>query len=304
MNYPYDIFTAVRQKTFSIESHLVADMNESPMKIYDDSFSRFVFSIINKDAPAGKKVSSFNMKPEELPKLLAITAEAMKEQIKVSYKTGESDEGSSVSLRPALSHKLQLGKLKGKTPAEVLAENFSKGSETLQKQYTFLRDHLSEHPENKADLEAILDASKMSKEMSADEIVDMVKNASQQSASSSTFQIFSLPARPLVRKTNESGLTFCYEGYISWDTSKNYPVSVTISNYYAPVVKKENGMLNVLSSQKDPSSEVKGVFNLTDTEWLSAVSAMEDNLKNFKTINFKLAYQTAEDAGKAIRSSQ
>lgn len=291
MVYPYDIVTFKRQKTLSIESHLVAALDESPMKIVDETFSRFVINIINKEAPAGHKACFFNLHPEELPKIQAITQKAFNSQMEKSYCTAPSPALN----RPAFTVRFKFGNLKGKTAAEILANDYEKGKVVLKEQYKFLKEGLAKYPNNQVEMDAISDSATLTAED-----LELVRSGTC-SDSGDVYQIFSLAARPLTRKTNEAGLSFCYEGSILWDTSRNYPVSVSIKNYYAPVVKKENGMLNVQVSQKDVSSEVSEVFNLTDSEWLFAVNEMDQTLKNFKSALFSKAYNLAEEAGRINR---
>ena len=80
-------------------------------------------------------------------------------------------------------------------------------------------------------------------------------------------------------------------------------VSVLIKNYYAPVDKKENGLLNVRLKEKDIKSEISNEFNMTMAEWLNVVEQMELSKNTFYTLNFNSALKMAEDADKQNRAT-
>ena len=84
---------------------------------------------------------------------------------------------------------------------------------------------------------------------------------------------------------------------------QNYPVSVTISNYYAPVIKKENGMLNVQLSGKDKSSEITHEFSMTAAEWLNAVEQMKIVKDGFMRIHLADAFKLADRGDRENREN-
>lgn len=66
-----------------------------------------------------------------------------------------------------------------------------------------------------------------------------------------------------------------------------------IRNYYAPVEKKDSGLLNVRA--KERSDEVKNSFSLTIEQWLWAVHILEANIREFESLHVAQAYKTAEE---------
>jgi len=286
MDYPYDIVSLVRNKTLSIEAHFVQEKNESPMKVFDDTYSRFTCNIIKGGA------TWFNIPIEALPGMRAKTEIAAKEQF--TPKTVSATPASGEQTGPAFTTRFAMGNLKGKTPIEVLLEDPISGKETLNKQYKWLKENLSKYPNNKALMDAILDASK----------VDIASLGNVSVPSTSVMEILNIGCRPIIRKKREDGKCFIYEGKVTWDTSRNYPVCVTVKNYYANVVQNTDKTLNVNIASKD-AEEVKD-FNMTADEWLFALHEMEYARDCFKMFHFKegwkLAEAAAEEARKAAKS--
>ena len=71
---------------------------------------------------------------------------------------------------------------------------------------------------------------------------------------------------------------------------------VKIVNYYAPVLTKENGALNVQLAGKDEKSEIKHEFNMTAENWLHMVEEMQIKRSGFEYIYLKGAIDLAEKA--------
>lgn len=285
MNYPNDIFTLIRQKTFSIEGHFHTDFEESPMKIFHDSFSKFKFNIV-----ADKEAVSFNLHIEDLPGIVAKTRIASDTHFVPKQAAVTSGHNS-----PAFTVRFRTGNLKGKTPVDVLLEDPEKGKEMLNGQYKWLKENLEKYPANKEIMDAIIDATKQ--DLSA------LSSDAVSSSGSTVMTIVDIGCRPLTRKTRDDGKCFCYEGKVTWDTAKKYPVCVSIKNYYAPVTKKDDGTLNVNISGKDKNTEKVKDFNMTAEEWLAAVQMMESTRDAFMFCNFNKAYAIASEAGRVNRES-
>lgn len=101
--------------------------------------------------------------------------------------------------------------------------------------------------------------------------------------------------RPLVRKRRQDGKCFCYECKVIWDFSKDYPVICDIRNYYAPVIKKDNGLLNVAIKEKDTSTEIHNEFSMTAAEWLNVVDRMKLYRDSYYLMNINQAIKSADE---------
>ena len=280
MKYPYDIISYVRKETFSIEARFTRTTEESPIKVFDDTFSRFVFTII----ADGKAVTS-NIPLDILDEVEGISRFAHTKQLENKYATKEiSSEGAA---SPAYTVRFRTGSLKGKTPADVIAENSpEEARKLLNGQYKWLKENLEKYPSNKEIMDAIVDASKIDPES--------VKENAGHAQTPQQIVLLDIGTRPLIRKKREDGKCFCYECKAVWDTSRNYPVQVTISNYYAPVVKKDNGMLNVQLSGKDKATEKRYTFSMTAAEWLNAIAQMKSTKDGFMRMYMADAFKLAD----------
>ncbi len=277
MKYPYDIVSYVRNKTFSIEAHMQQEKDESPLKVFGQ-FSRFVFAVISDG-----KAATCNIHTDEVAALQRITDYAYNKQLEA--KAAPAAEETNVS--PAFTKRFMTGTLKGKTPVEVLAEYGDKGKEMLNNQYKFLKENLAKFPKNQELIDAIIEAGK----------VDPSEIEKAQAGTNAPLTVLEIGCRPLVRKTREDGKSFCYECKVTWDFTKNYPVSIQIKNYYAPVRKNENGMLNVMLREKDTKTEISNEFSMTAKEWINAVDSMKRIMDSFYLLNLKSALNMAERAG-------
>lgn len=289
MNYPYDIVSFVRKKTLSIEAHFVQRKDESPMKVFDNTFSRFTATILGDGSNA-----YFNIPIEALPGMRARTDIAVREQYQPKAPV-EKPAASGIDTNSiAFTRKFMAGPLKGKSPAQVRIEDPNE-KEVLINQYNWLKNNLGTYPKNKELMDAIAEASKMK--------LEDLKSVGAASASSFAIDILDIGCRPLTRKTRDDGKCFIYEGKVTWDTSMNYNVTVTIKNYYADVIKNQNGTLNVNLSTKDTSTEVVKEFKMSADEWLYALHEMEEASASFKVCHFNEGYRLAEEAGKAAREA-
>ncbi len=287
MQYPTEIFTYVANKTFCISQEFtyrgdVATAEspfDKPMEIFDDNFSRFVLTGI-----ANGKSAYMNLPVDMLAGIEAATGYAFNKAMDMKSSTAVSGPAS-----PAYTVRFFSGSLKGKTPAEVLAENGAAGRDILNKQYKWLKDNLSKFPNNKKLMDAISDAAK----------IENIEQAPKASVAPVT--ILKIDQRPLVRKKREDGKVFCYEGMVSWNFDMNYPVSIRIANYYAPVTKNDKGLYNVQLSQKDAATENVIEIKMMPEKWLAAIEAMRFAKDEFKHIYYKTALTTAINESKKNR---
>ncbi len=280
MEYPFEIASFVRKtKTFAVDAKFTKSETEKPLKVFDDTFSRYVMTIIQDGKPV-----TCNVHIEDVAYMEAATNYGFTQQMAQA----SSISGSS----PAYTERFVTGSLKGKSPAEVLSENGENGKKILNEQYTWLKSNLEKYPANKKLMDAIEDAAKLS--------IDDIK---QNPTGSAPIKILDIDCRPLTRKTREDGKCFCYEGRILWNPSQKYPVCVEIKNYYAPVRKNEDGTLNVSLKDKDTKTEASYSFNMSVQEWMHVMAQIKLTKESFVMVNFAKAYKIAEDAAKEAREA-
>lgn len=294
--YPFDIKTLFsksrgEQRTFSVEARFTPrpDEEDSPLKIFDNSFSRFVLTVINDG-----KTASANFGIEKLACLKAKTRYVYEQYLNNSYACTSISNGSMSNVT------FKCGSLKGKTPSDVLRENGDNGTEILKKQRNWLSQNLSAHPENKEVIDAIdcVLSGNVSETTSGDNGISMP-----------VITLAETPA-PIVlkRRKNKAGnKSLVYEYHIQWNTdpSRNSPVSIQIRQFYAPY-KETQLPVPVLKDDKGNSlveDDRKCYFNLTAEQWLDIVDSMEKAHAAFYNMQFTEAYITACEAEKQNRTA-
>lgn len=217
-------------QTLAIEPILLPDQ-DMPMHIFDKTFSRYKFTICGEG-----KQAYFNLKMEEIPSLIKKISVFTED----FYKRSLASKTENENLNPAFTTKFLTGELKGKTVAQAIKEKGRK--EIIETQYVFLSKNAEKYPANKKIMAAIEAAQKLTNE----EIAAALPNAN----TGEIIPVLKLPYHPLVRKAREDGKVLVYEGNINYFPNNTYPFSIEIRNYYATVVKTENGMYNVQAATK------------------------------------------------------
>ena len=145
-----------------------------PLTFHHNTFSRFVFVIINEN----KKAVTANIGVKAIPGIicrienlyqremvagLSLTQSTLSQ--KSSCQSSIFRDSSYVSSADSMAQKslayttaLTTGFLAGKTPAELLLEDGKKNRNILVKQKKWLEENLSKYPKNKVQIEAIEDA--------------------------------------------------------------------------------------------------------------------------------------------------
>lgn len=274
-NYPIDTCTSQNDsKTYSVESHLTlartAD-GQSPLKVYHQTFSLYKHSIVEKDSAVKAVYANTNVK--EMEDIFKRTDYAFAKSMDAEC-VPPSPVNEELSL--AYTVKITSGILKGKTPAEVLLEN-PNGKEALNNQYKWLKTNLEKYPNNKKQMDAILDASRLFEE-------HKLKKAEKTEVYHSSIRLYPsigqpLP-KPLRRKTREDGKSFIYEMEIFWHIGDKFPIEIVIRNYWAPVNVMEDKTLRI--GLKDASDKVEKKMRLTEADWLNHIREIKTDMKSFE----------------------
>lgn len=287
---PKQIGATVRKKTFTIKNELSVSScddgsREYPLEFYS-GFSRFPIAIINED----KKVVTGNVKVTDMSDIIVRSKFAYEKDMQMSISVNNNQDKSL-----AYTVLMTSGKLKGKTPAQVLAENPEENKQLLNQQYKWLKDNIDKNPNyraaNQKQMDAIVEASKLFNE----------GKLSSSAAINNRFAIYEPGMRPLTRKTNPDGTCFVYEVSIYWIFGSKYPVEVNIRNFYAPVTRNEKGLLNVQAKKK--VNEIFSTMNLSAAEWQHHIHMIETNMRTFEDLHAQELYSKAEKASQKNRQN-
>lgn len=321
--HPREIFVAkTADKVFSVSAFFKpsdVEKGYDPMKIYQPGLSRFVFSIVNL---AENTFPKGNIKMEEIPHLIAQTkaahqidvfaglpvlhqlffgikelnrmVSALQEGVRMVYRYMRTKQVSQAS-KPSVQEKASLaktvlignGKLKGKTPYQVLAED-PQALVDLESQYKWLNKNLDRYPANKQQMDAIEEAIELFKVGKITDGDDVEKL---------TFGIIPLykpTPRPLMHKKGEDGLVPVYEVGINWHVGDKNPVEVSVKQYKTVVKENANGTLN---PQRAEAVEVEiNTMRLNATQWMQCIYMMEANMSRFEFLMASKQFKEAEDA--------
>lgn len=267
---PREIAYIVEKSTFAVLDGLTeADIEneEEPLTLHSKRFSRFSFLIINQD----KKAATSNMNVKEMFGFLNKCRFVMEQELLLRMNQTEKEE-----LPLAYTVTISSGALKGRTPADVLLNDGEEGKKLLNNQYIFLKNNLQKYPKNKVQMDAITNASTLLKEGKLD--AEMATSTGPKK-----FSLYESGLRPLVSRKNKNGLTFVYEMSIDWLFGEKRPFMINIINYYAPVIKKDDGMLNVKVKQRDDSTMRNNTVNLTFEDWSYVQHMIETDIERFES---------------------
>ena len=246
---PREVAYIVEKSTFAVLDGLTeADIEneEEPLTLHSRKFSRFSFLIINQD----KKAATANLNVKEMFGFLEKSHFAMQQEMLYQFNSGSNEEEE---LPLAYTVTITSGTLKGRTPADVLL-----------------------YPKNKTQMDAIVNASQLLKEGKLD--ADAVGKWQTKRIS-----LYSSGLRPLVNRKNNAGMSFVYELTVDWLLGEKRPLMITIVNYYAPVIKKDDGMLNVQVKQRDQTTLRNNTVNLTFEDWAYVQHMIETDIERFES---------------------
>lgn len=238
-----------------------------PQQIYSNKYSRYNFTIISQ-----KTAKSANMPVSDLADVKARTEFIRTKLYEMEMNPGANAE-SDTPMSIAYTQRFLAGEFKGKTPAEVLLEN-TENQEKLNQQYQILKTNLDKYTNNKKIMDAIVEAASLFK----------AGKLEKKSFNSCVFNIYTPGFRPLHRKQREDGMCPVYEMSIKCYLNNNYPIEITITNYYAPFTIRENGTINVFVAKMDKSTLIKGTINMTMKDWNNILMKMDEQRMAYVTL--------------------
>lgn len=280
MKNPKECFSLCQNQTFFILNRLAPpdykDGSE-PLLFHHDTFSRFVFVIIN----ASKKAVTANIPVSAIPAIIE-KIKNLNFRDSILLPAFQKDEHTAVK-SPAYTTIISSGTLKGKNPAAALLEDASKNRTLLLNQQKWLQQNLSRYPRNREQITAIEEALTLYANGKLDGSLSKSCPAPE--------AIYSTGMRPLIRRKKSNGKCFVYEISIAWNTGAKKPLEITIRNYYAPVIQTEAGLLNVQAQQRE--EDIKNSFSLTLEEAMWMLHMLETNISTFENLYARGHYETA-----------
>lgn len=281
VKYPLEVMSAINRsggkiKTMSIESYLVAadekehrGETQDPLKFYED-FSCFHITLICKEGEK-KSFARANLSVRAIAKIDRRTQAATQ---KIMEQENGIAEQKNVSA--AYIQKIYVGKLKGKTPAQVLLEN-PDSRQQLENTADWLKEK-SNNEGNAAQYNAIMEALSLfdKGELSAE----------RSGAGSGQIILHKADYRPLVSTKREDGKIMAYTLQILCNPSDRMPYEIRVGNFWALY----NGMEMTAGSACDKT----GIsIRLTEEEWDDAVESMRRTMRIYENCYGKYELERA-----------
>ena len=301
---PFDISNFFRANGTSFHAKAVfsrengKEKNGKPLAGFNH-FSRVVITIIDKDTKA--KYCEANIQYDNLAEIFERGRFAIERVL--NNKNRPADVAGSDTNSPAYTVFITSGKLKGKSPAQVMLEMGEEGAKLLNNQYKFLQDNLAKFPKNKEQMDAIAEAASLYK-------AGKLKKT-ETAAVGGVIPILEAFPMPLIRKKNKDGTYPVREISIECNLAKNSPFEVNILNYDSPVkAVTGNGLTeitetegtggNKINVQKgEKKNEVQKKFSLTLGEFSSFLKHIEIAetifLNNYSAVLLKEAIEADQE---------
>lgn len=266
-----------------------SENGEPPYQTFS-GWSRFSFYAVLK----GKTSAQANVKPTDVADMKARTAYAYAKHLEAESKAHlVAAEVASGAKSPAYVVKLSSGKdMKGKTPAEVLLGS-PNGRADLLRQREWLERNMDRYARyNAPQIQAIDDAIALH-----DSGALSLEKAS--SSSAPAIVIFESDLQPQMAKRESDGLCPTYKIRIVFVPGDEYPVTVEITNFRAPVVRTEDGRLNVRAKEKRDEKTL--TRTLTGAEWNACLGEIERNMREFEIVNAAALFEDARAADERMK---
>lgn len=285
-----------------VRDHLFAltEKDNVPFLEVFAKYSVYKIDIFNYE---GKRSDTANIPLDDLPAIIVHTDLATKyifkavngldKQEKQEPPTKQESDAVTEGNSLAFTLKMRMGNnaMKGKTPAQYIMEAADKAQayETLRKQWSFLKEHVDQYPDNRKMMDAISEAAKLFKDGKLPNHAGSI--AAKSGEDNLELKIYTPPTKYFT--TEKNGMKKCYSLEILCYPYKKYPYKVSITNFYAPIHTDEKGMTQILMNQKEKNTETKSSFSLSEMEWLSILEEMKENKANMRAALY--AHMRRED---------
>lgn len=283
MKYPKQIAVIRRpKKTLGIDSFLAYPAGNDEAPLAHAGYSRFEVNLIDKHDDGGTFVGVANIPVNDVH-IIKYRTKAAINLLYTPSVTKDNAKSSSSKSSLAFTQTLADRNFKGKTPGDILSSDPSQ-KDALMKVREWLAANVGKYPNNQKQIDAIDEAVAL---------LDMGSLAVENSVASSTvFSVYKSDFK-FKKKKDEKGNNLIYGIEISMDSSKTYPFSVQITNYYAPVETLKDGQVRI--GKRVGDLKVCSI-SLSDAEWVAVAETMCNRLRDFDICSAREQIKKSEEA--------
>ena len=192
--------------------------------------------------------------------------------------------GSSAPKGKAYSVPIRSGKLKDKTPAQVLLENPRQLTELIN-QKKWLESNLSKYPGNKEQIDAITEAIKLYEEGALE------ATGEDAGAGAGVYTVYETAPKN-IQPRDEEGRWTIYQCSIKYIPKNNLPFVIQVMNCMAPVDTKSGNEIVLTKAINKHEQKMQ----LSEEEWFTMI----DNMKAMKIMFENLTYPKQLDLAKEL----
>ncbi|WP_373262291.1 hypothetical protein [Hungatella hathewayi] len=208
----------------------------------------------------------------------------------------DPDESSMTS--KAYTITIKSGKLKGKTPAEVLIEN-SLNMALLENQKKWLEDNIIKYPANQEQIDAINDAIQLYKLKK----LTTIETEETETIDTKTYTVYET-AYKNVKPLDETGRYTIYQVSVKYMPENNLPFVIEAMNCFAPVDKSKGN--EIIMSKAVNKKQVS--MALSEEEWCTMIDSMLEQKRLFEIMTYpqqlELAKKINEDNKKESKKTK
>ncbi len=290
--YPKDLVAYFSKKDGSVSSFSVSPNlgparssdGESPYGTYS-GWSRFKFTAINSGTAA-----TFNVPISDLEDIFFRTETSYKKELEAGITSSAPANDS-----PAYTVAMSSGSFKGRTPAQILSDPSTKDS--LLKQRDWLAGNLGNEryrAMNQKQIDAINEAVRL---LEAGQL-----ETEESTAPMGSLILYNPGARPQLKTKRDDGKCRALSCEIKWMFGQNYPVEISISEFWCPVETKSNGTIRCKVSEMDKSTKVENHHKLSAKDWLNTIRAIKMHMAQFEQLNAQGIFEDARLTDEANRA--
>lgn len=290
LKYPLEVAKSVEKQTFYINLRFSRQMIENakknekagkktnmPFMIFDN-MSMAEFVLIGED----KSCTKFSIKIPELYNLLDASKFMYKKELEYRFlnKNDVSEQNKMVENNrssPAYTLIFQLGNMKGKTPAQIVAEK--DGEQRLLAQRQYLEQNLARYPRNQKMIEAIDQAIflKNNGTLNLNKIDNQTSIEKKQTMVLYPADGGNVRVNPYARRADSK--CKCTKASISWTVGDARSICVSVEEFFSGIHTAENGLINYIPNEIDLSSRKKNVIRLTAETWNANMHNIENMIQ-------------------------